>query len=380
MLVSKVRLEQRILKARIMSSVLSRILPPPAYITMPSVGVDISDTSLKYIAFEPTVREGIDRKLKLWGDISIPNGILQRGQLDKPEQLVIVLKEFKSITKAEFVTVSLPEERAYLFETTIKRDVPLKEIRSLLEFKLEENVPIPSKDVIFDYVIIPGDSETRTMQIAVAAYGKETVLKYYDACKEAGLRPISFEVEAQAMARSVISNDISGAVMLVDFGKTRTGIGIVYKGILLYTSTIDIGGDQLSQSLRSILGSDVAESSLTKIKNTEGLMRGVDSSDVHDALLSVVSIIKDELITRMQYWHLRNGNSEERRITSIMMCGGSANMKGLPAYLTETIGVPCVRGNVWENTFSLDNNVPPIDKWHSFGYATAIGLALKKFV
>jgi hypothetical protein len=44
------------------------------------------------------------------------------------------------------------------------------------------------------------------------------------------------------------------------------------------------------------------------------------------------------------------------------------------------LGVPAVRGNVWENVLSLDHTVPPIDRSHSFGYAAAIGLALKKTV
>lgn len=348
---------------------------------MPCVGVDISDTSLKYVSFEPSTRPGMERVLKLWGDIPIPNGTLNRGEVHDATQLVAVLKEFKKITNAEFIRVSLPEERAYLFETEIRQNTPLKEVRSLLEFRLEENVPIPSKDVLFDYMILPQDIEKRTTQVAVAAYAKETIQTYYDACVEAGLRPVSFEVEAQAMSRAVIPHDVSGAVMLVDFGKTRTGIGILYKNALLYTSTIDIGGDQLSLALRKVLADGVSESELTRLKNTEGLVRGVDSSQVYEALISTVSVVKDELATRMQYWHLRNGNSNEvRRISSVMMCGGSANLKGLPAYLTESLGVPCVRGNVWENAFSLESVVPPIDKRHSFGYATAIGLALRSTV
>lgn len=361
-------------------SVLSRIIPPPTYLTMPCVGLDISDTSLKYVAFEPSSKQKGDRKIKKWGEVTIPNGVVQRGQVNDPQQLVAVLKEFKSQTKADFVRVSLPEERAYLFETEIRQNIPLKEVRGLLEFKLEENVPIPSRDVFFDYSILPNNTSNRTVQVAVAAYAKETIQKYYDACVLADLHPISFEVEAQAMARAVIPEDVSGATMLVDFGRTRTGIGIVYNDALLYTSTIDIGGDQLSQVLRKELGDEVSESTLTKLKNTVGLIRGVDSPEVRDALIGTVSVIKDELATRMQYWHLRNGHSEERRITSVIMCGGSANLKGLPAYLSETLGVPAVRANVWENTFSLDEHIPPIDRRHSFGYATAIGLALKNSV
>ncbi len=359
-------------------SVLSRIFPPPAYISMPCVGVDISDTSLKYVEFKPTTREGGERELERWGDITIPGGVVDRGQVHDLEKLTAILKEFKAETNAEFINVSLPEERAYLFETEIRRTTPFKEVRGLLEFKLEENVPIPSKDVLFDYMVLPNDSEKKTVQIAVVAYAKETIQQYYDACLEANLHPVSFEIEAQAMARSMVNKNNKGAVMLVDFGKTRTGIGIVLDGALLYTSTIEIGGDVLSQALRKIIGPEVSEAELTVLKNTQGLIRGVNSLDIHNALISTVSVIKDELSQRMQYWHLRNGNSNSRRIEAIVICGGSANLKGFPSYLTETIGVPCVRGNVWENAFSLKNNIPPIDRPHSFGYATAIGLALKK--
>jgi Tfp pilus assembly PilM family ATPase len=64
----------------------------------------------------------------------------------------------------------------------------------------------------------------------------------------------------------------------------------------------------------------------------------------------------------------------------VILCGGSSNLKGFPEYITETLGIPAVRGNVWENVFSLEDTVPPIDRQHSFGYAAAIGLALRKTI
>lgn len=362
-----------------MLQALSRAIPPPTYLTLPCAGVDVSDTSLKYISFHHANSQG-QRTIKEYGDIAIPNGVVSSGEILQPTELVKVLQEFKQLTKANHVRLSLPEERAYLFETEIKANTPVKEIKSLLEFRLEENVPIPSRDVFFDYAILRSKSERRTAKVAVTAYSKETIQSYYDVCVTAGLHPLSFEVEAQAMARAVVPNDISGATMLVDFGKTRTGVGIIHQGILLYTSTIDIGGSELSKAMRKVLGENVAENDLTMMKNTQGLNRRLDSSDVSDALLSIVSVIKDELATRMQYWHLRGTEMGERRIKSILLCGGSANLKGLPTYLSETLGVPCARGNVWENAFSLEHTVPPIDKNHSLGYATAIGLALKNIV
>lgn len=348
----------------------------PRFITLPSIGLDISDTSLKYVEVGDVDKKGT-RELKQWGDISIPSGALSRGEISDQSQLTAVLRECREKTGARFVRVSLPEERAYIFETEIKRNTPLKEIRSLLEFRLAENVPLPAQDVFFDYSLLPAQTgEDKSVRVAVTAYGKETIQSYYDSCIEAGFQPLAFEVEAQAMIRSTIPNGSTGATMLVDFGKTRTGIGIAFNDVLLYTSTIDIGGDRLSLALRKVLGDDTPEKELTKLKNTEGLIHGAESSVVHDTLMSTVSVIRDELATRMQYWHLRTGSNPDRRLSQIILCGGSSNLKGLPAYLTESLNVPVIRGNVWEHMFSFSEVVPPIDKRHSLGYATAIGLAL----
>ncbi len=356
-----------------------RIIPPPTYLLMPSTGVDISDTSLKYIRFTTTTKRNGARELEAWGEVDIADGVLKRGEVMDPKQLVDVLKEFKSKTKADYIRVSLPEERAYLFETEIKRSTPAKEIRGLLEFRLEENVPIPAREAFFDYDILESETTDASLRVVVAAYSRETILHYYDACKAAGLTPLSFEVEAQAMVRSVLPTGITGAHMLVDFGKTRTGIGIVYNGVLMYTSTIDFGGNQLSEILRKELG-NISEEELTAIKNTQGLIKGVNDTRSYDALISTVSVIKDELAARIQYWHARDYKHADRRISSVILCGGSANLKGLPEYFTEILGISCARANVWQNAFNLDDVIPPIDLRHSFGYATAIGLALKRTV
>ncbi len=357
-----------------LSSVLE-FVPPPKYLTMPAVGVDISDTSMKYICFKRSLRSRRASEIEMWGDIDIPDGVLDEGKVIDPKKLVEVLKEFKAKVKTEFIRVSLPEERVYIFETEIKTDVPKKEIRSLLEFRLEENVPISARDAIFDYEFL-GNGSGNKVRIVVAAYQRETILKYYDVCREAGLTPLSFEVEAQAMARAVTPLDCPKTAMMVDFGKTRTGVGIVNNGSLLYTSTIELGGKQLSQVMRKALG-DMPEAELTKLKNTVGLVRKYGDTDMHDALISTVSVIKDEISSRIQYWHHNNLNDKERRIEKVILTGGSANLKGLPEYLSECLGIPTVRGDVWSNAFSTDLYIPPIDKKHSYGYATAVGLALK---
>lgn len=59
---------------------LGKIIPPPTYIQLPSLGVDVSDTSLKYIQFKSDLRSGTQLQLLYWGDIDIVEGALERDR------------------------------------------------------------------------------------------------------------------------------------------------------------------------------------------------------------------------------------------------------------------------------------------------------------
>lgn len=358
-----------------MLSAFSRVFPPPRFITLPSAGVDISDASLKYVQFK---KRGKGLQLEGWGDIAIPEGTVRRGDLINRGALVNVLKELKKELKTEFIRVSLPEERAYLFETTLEKATGARDIRSMVEFHLEENVPLSPRDAFFDYTVVGKDQTTGGIRVSVAAYARDTIVGYYEACREAGFVPLSFEVEAQAIARAAIPVAHPGTHMIVDFGQTRTGVGIVHSDALMFTSTIDIGGAHMSEAMRRALG-PVEEKELTRIKNEQGLLRSAEGGEVVSALLSSIAALKDELGIRINYWNLRSEDSHDRAIEKIVLCGGSANLAGLPEYLTEELEVATERAMVWQNAFSFSDEIPPIARRYSYGYATAIGLALTDF-
>lgn len=361
---------------------LASFLPAPEYLLMPAIGIDISDTSLKYIELKKDKKSGQTLELTNWGDIDIPEGTLSRGHVIDVDKLAESLRQVRTITGQSFARLSLPEERAYIFETEIKKNVPFKEIRGLLEFKLEENVPLSPKDAYFEYELFPVPESKQDVLVSVTVYAKETIMQYYEACGKAGLTPLAFEVEAQGIARASIPRELqkNNTHLIIDFGKTRTGIGVVHAGVLMYTSTIDIGGSALSDVMRTHLGNDIKESELTTIKNNEGLLAVKEDSPLQPAMLSTMSAIKDEIATRIEYWNTRQTQGRDRYIEQVILCGGSSNLRGLPEYLTSTLDIPTKRANVWQNVFDIANYVPPITKRYSYGYATAIGLAVTPYL
>ncbi len=351
---------------------IARVFPPPRFLTLPSVGVDLSDSSLKYIQFEEA---GKELALVAWGDIPISDGVITRGTVLKPDALTEVLRTLRSKVRTPYVRLSLPEERAYLFETTIERGTPYKDIRGMLEFRMEENVPLSPRDAHFDYEIVESDDRTGPLRVSVAVYAKETIDQYALACRAADLMPLSFEVEADAIARATTPPGAAGTFLILDFGRTRTGLGIVERGALLYTSTIDIGGVHLSTALKQQCGT-ADEDELTHLKNEYGLLRTGDSNEVYEALLPTIAALRDEIATRIAYWDSRHQDTAHT-IQGVILCGGSVNLAGLPEYLTEVLGIETERADVWQNAFSVQTHIPPLTRRYSYGYATAIGLALR---
>ncbi|MBX9906719.1 pilus assembly protein PilM [Patescibacteria group bacterium] len=355
----------------------SRVFPPPRFMTLPNVGVDISDASLKYVQFRGA---GHRLTLESWGDMPIVAETVARGTVVNKDALVSVLKDLRRRLHTEFVRVSLPEERAYLFETTLDRGVEASAIRSMIEFHLEENVPLAPREALFDYTVVGRDAVTGGARVSVAVYARDTITGYYESYREAGFYPLSFEVEAQAVARAIIPSGHTGTHMIVDFGHTRTGIGIVHNGVLMFTSTIEIGGVHISDAMRRSLGA-IDEKEITRIKNEQGLLRSSEGGDeVVKAIVASIASLKDELNIRINYWNLRSEGSKGRTIDKVILCGGSANLAGLTEYLTEELEVSTERAAVWQNAFLFSEEIPPIGRAHSYGYATAIGLALTDFL
>lgn len=350
------------------------LFPPPLYLKMPAVGIDTSESSIRFLEL---TADKSGKKLGKYGVHPIPKGLIVDGEIKDIGKFSEELSKVRKKYDLDFVHVSLPEEQAYLFQTIIPAaSEDTGEMRSILEFKLEENVPLKPHEAVFDYEII-GTDTGEELNINMAVYPRAVVESYIEALKGAGLTPLSLEIEAQSIARSVIPSGDSSTYMFVDFGRMRTGIAIVENGLLRFTSTLSVAGESLTAAIRKHFS--VTEEEADKIKNEKGFARHKDNTELFESLMSTVSALKDEVNKHYIYWNTRTGrhSSEERKIKKILLCGGSSNLAGLPEYLSLSIKTPVELANVWENVLSFEDTIPSIEKRYSFAYATAIGLALR---
>ena len=241
-------------------------------------------------------------------------------------------------------------------------------------------MPLSPNEAIFDYDIPyeeTKDESSYQREVSVAVYPNQTVEQYTEVFQKAHLIPLSFEIEAQAIARAVIQKQDNGTYMIIDFGKMRTGLAVVSNGLLSFTSTLDVVGDTLTAAVAEQFSVSVEEAD--RIKNESDFIKNKDNSELFSTLMVTISKLKDEVGRHYRYWNNRTDKNGKKvpQIEKIILCGGSSNVVGLREYLSGSLKAYVERANVWQNAFSFDDIIPDIIYSHSLGYATAVGLALR---
>jgi len=346
------------------------LFPPPTFILLPAVGIDVSDRSIKFARLIPKAN-GFN--LGEFGDEPLGPGIVESGRIISPDRLVEVLIKIRKEHNVSFVRAALPEEQMYFFRMTVT-DGKEASLRDAIELSLEEHVPIAAVEAVFDFEVVGRSGAD--VEVAVTAASRAVIESYADTFARAGLTLLSLELEAQAVARTVVHRQDAFAHLIVDFGETRTGIAVSYGGQVYFTSTVNIGGQMLTETLAKHFGISVPEAEA--MKREFGLRRNSPRQDLFSLLLNNVAVLRDEINRHFIYWHTHPDESGKPRppIEQIILVGGDSNLAGLPDYLSTSLRVKTVVANVWTNVDLPEHGVPDLTRNDSLGYATAIGLSL----
>lgn len=352
---------------------LNRFFPAPKFLISPSFGLDISDESLKFVELI-SQKNGV--RMGRYGEQKIPAGIIESGKIKDPRRMEEVLTSLRRKQGIRFVRVSLPEEQVYLFRLRLEKE-GLENIRESIELSLEEHIPISAKEAIFDYELVEEDE--KSMEIQVASIPKNIIENYLSVFINSQISVQSFELEAQAISRAVIKKDDLETYMIVDFGQTRTGIFIISRGVVMFTSTLGVGGIMLTNMIKKSFNVSFEEAERMKVKF--GLQRNTENREMFSVLLNVTSVLRDEIVKHFLYWHTHpdEEGKDHPKISKIILCGGDANLIGLVEYFSISIKSKVEIANVWINVTDGTKYIPEITFNRSLTFAAALGLALGDF-
>jgi len=349
-----------------------------------ALGLDVSNLSLKLIKLK---KRGKFFDLESFREKEITPGIIKEGEIKDEKKLVEIIKEATKKVKTKYVVASLPEEKAFLQVIKMPK-LPEEDLKSALVFETEKYIPLPIDQVYLDSQIIrPVFNHQENFEVLISAIPKKVADSYLNSLKLAGLQPLVFEVESMAIARAMIENEFSKhPILIIDLGATRTSF-IVFSGkTIKFTSSIPISSQGFTHVISKTLGVSFEEAEKLKIKygleekirlkiEEEKTVKKMEKGRIFEALIPPMVDLVQQIKKCIDFYE---SHTPGEKIKEILLCGGGANLKGLPELLTIELKLPVELGNPWVNILEKkEKGSKKLSLEKSLSFATALGLALR---
>lgn len=166
----------------------------------------------------------------------------------------------------------------------------------------------------------------------------------YHILRRIKIKPLGFETEAEAAARSILVKNNPDTYMLLGIGRLQTLISVIQAGRPCYVETLDISSILISETVSRGFGAE---------------------------------IFYDQINKHYILWHTEKGGNQ---IKKIIIYGEAPNLAELRDNIALNMRTEVELANVWVNIVeSFDEEIPEIPFDESLSYAVALGLALKGF-
>jgi len=342
--------------------------PPPSYLSLPTAGIDISASGIKMVLLKERLH-GLE--LVAYAEERLPDGAVTGGEISDKEKVCDILSSLAKKYRFRLANIALSESRGYLFEADLP-GLTSSELRTAAEQRIDEYVPLPPAEVVFD--IAPLSINAEGTHVVGVGYAHRVVDELLEVLDASAIRVRAMEGETFALARALLPHGDTETALIIDIGRTTTKLMVVTNRMPRYTTTLDIGGHALTLAVQKYFG--VSEEEAKKVKAEKGLIGGDGADEYVAAMLSTVSAVREEIARRLQFWQDRGSEKVSRAI----LVGGNATVRGLPEYLEASLKIPVELGDVFTNLAPRSEWLPPIDYMQSLAYGTAVGLALREYV
>jgi len=336
------------------------------------LGVDLGSSTIKLVELKP---ENKHTALITYGVAEMASGAgVAHENLDSFIQaLSSVVRQSKST--ATNVVAALPSLN--VFTTMLQLPaMPEREIGSAVEWEAKKLLPLPIEKMKLDWHLLQKKNNAASdandeLQIILTAAPREIINVYLEIFKRTNLNLVGLETEAAALGRSLLPP--IGNHLIMDIGATTTNLIIYSDAVPLFVRHTDIGGETFNHNIANALNVTVERAE--QFKNSVGL--SLEAKTAHPASRAIKFVIDNLVLqeTRRLIDAFRQMNIGS--LQKIILTGGTANMKNLPAYLQTSLQIQTVLGNPWR-LLTYPKELAEDIQSLSPHMAVAVGLALKR--
>lgn len=375
------------------------------------LGVDIGSASIKIVEFRND--QGRSR-LVTYGYSENRGGVISGDSKKELEQKADIIKKVMERAKTSSLKAVTALPAYAVFSSILNFPINLndKDLRAAIHWEAKKVIPLPIEEMSLSWNKLSSPAEKETPATSKPAENKngnkksqenqeeETknsrlskflknkskqtqkgyqrilltgapnnlVKKYLQIFKLAGLKLISLETESFALVRSLIGNDKSPA-MIVNFGSVTTTIIIVENTIPILNRSIDVGGQNITKIISDSLS--ISEKRADHFKQDIGLTQHTGGG-IADMITQALAPVVNEIRYTQNVWE----NQTAKKISKIILTGGSANLPELGNYLSKELGVRTFLGDPWARVIYPEELKPVLNDVGT-KLAVAIGLAMR---
>lgn len=330
---------------------------PIFYHKKPVFGLDIGTQAVKMMQLEV---KGKKAQVRAYGSVETDEKIMKDGVISNIAGAARMIDDLLANNlhghlNTNRVVMSLPVSSAYTRVITLPQ-LSKKELADAIQLEIEQSVPVPSKNLYYDYEITQTE-DASTMLVRTVAVPKDIIDSYIAVCDLLNLDLTLVQTNIRADAQlCMLYEDIdkNEPYIILDVGGSTTDIGIIDNTLRL-TGTVDAGGNNLTDAIAKKL--KVSNDKAHGIKITKGLGVGPQQEKIKSVIEPIMQKIIKEIERMIRFYEERIHPGSH--ISQILIVGGGANMPGFGDYLTDKTRIATRLSSPWNDHISFGKMEPP---------------------
>lgn len=249
-----------------------------------------------------------------------------------------------------------------------------RELQETILFEAGNFIPESLENVNLDYQVLDQEAKADNVDVLLVAVRKDIINSYVDAITEAGLTPVVADVDYFALENMFELNyalEPNEIVALINIGAHYSLINVMKGGRSAFTGDVPVGGQQFTDILSRELRVNAAQAEEAKIN---GILGGHSSEDVERVIASASEQLLDEIQHALSFF---GSGSTDEQISTIYLSGGTAQLPGLAANMSQRLSIPVEVSDPFRNV-NINNQDEDFIRQNASSFAVSVGLATRR--
>ncbi len=305
-----------------------------------AVGVDIGTSSIKVVQLK---REHGHVLLETYGAIALgPYAGVEIGRATAlpTEKIVEALRD---VVREANVTIqdaafSIPYSSSLISILKLPSSVESR-LAQVVPIEARKYIPVPINEVMLDWFVVGTDSKTEPtgkIEVLLVAIHNDTISKFQNIAKDAGLAVNFFEIEVFSAVRAALEHGIA-PVAVVDIGAATTKFYVVERGLIRESHIISHGSQDLTLAASRALNITVTQAEEWKRKF--GLKETDHTVPIQARLAESLTLSLSPLLSELSRTISAYETRLNQSIGQLVLTGGGAGLKGMLEFAQNKI--PC---------------------------------------